>query len=73
MNNETNGQLLVCASSNTNFENKSLCDLKEMRKLFNMSSVDIYDEGIAYLVRMTDVLLEKVERLENNNECIHKK
>jgi hypothetical protein len=56
----------VCYQSYTiNFEQKTLDDLKKMREGFKMTNVRGEHHDIAYLIRMIDLLLEKVERLEN--------
>jgi len=49
-----------------NYDTKTLDELKEMRKGFNLASVSHSNQDIAYLVKMIDFLLEKVERLEND-------
>lgn len=51
-----------------NYEDKSLEELKELRKYFNLKEVRQEHLGEAYIIRMIDILLEKVERLENDNQ-----
>lgn len=51
-----------------NFENKSLEQLKEMRKNFDLTNTRSEDQALAYLIRMIDILLEKVEILENDSK-----
>jgi len=51
-----------------NFEDKNLDELKEIRKGFNLKNVRPEDGAEAFLIFMIDILLEKFERLENDNK-----
>jgi len=48
-----------------NYENKTLAELKDMRKNFNLKEIRPEQIDTAYLIRMIDILLEKIEALEN--------
>ena len=66
MNNFTKEEFGAYVKMLENFENKSLDELKEMRERFNLKQVSYANIDFAYLCRMIDFLLEKVERLEKN-------
>ena len=55
----------ICSPPRFNFEEKTLDELKDMRKNFNLKNVRPENTDSAYLCRMIDILLEKIERLEN--------
>lgn len=63
-----NKDILVSSRPEFNFEEKTLDDLKQIRKNFNLKQIRDYHFGEAYLIRMVDILLEKIERLENDNQ-----
>lgn len=47
-----------------NFETKSLDELMELRKIMNITNIVQHrgnDEVIAYLIRMIDLILEKIQ------------
>lgn len=58
------GALGICAPSYINYETKTFEELKEFRKRINLSNVRMNNgdtEVMAYLIRMIDILIEKVD------------
>ena len=59
-----------CFNHFSNFENKTIEQLKEFRKRINLTNVNIHTEGelTAYLIRMIDILIDRIDQLEQINE-----
>lgn len=51
-----------------NFEDKTFDQLKSMRNSWNLKKVHDNNLFEAWAIRMIDILLEKIERLENDNK-----
>jgi hypothetical protein len=62
----TNGEYPLFVRPLTfNYENKTLAELKDMRTNFNLKEIRPDQVDTAYLIRMIDILLDKIEALEN--------
>ena len=64
---KVSGGFGICAPSYVNYETKTLEELKEFRKQINLSNIRKFhgdDEAFAYLIRMIDILLERIENAD---------
>ena len=59
-----------CFNHFSNFENKTIEQLKGYRKRINITKVSNNTPGelTAYFIKMIDVLFEKIDRLEQKDE-----
>ncbi len=65
------GSMAYCAPSYVNYETKTFEELKAFRKQINLSNIRQFqgnDEAFAYLIRMVDFLLEKLEEIARINQ-----
>lgn len=57
---------LEIADNRINFELQTLNDLRLIRENMDITKVPTLYRGEAYLIRMIDILLKKIEEIEND-------